>query len=395
VPGVDRERLLRRRDGSEQRVTSFELFFDLVFVFAITQLSHLLLDHLTLRGAFQTAILLAAVWWSWMYTTWLTNRFDPDRLPVRLLLIGIMFVSLIMSSAMPAAFDDRGLIFAVSYAAIHIGRPLAILFFAGTDHPSIMNFMRILLWCTFAGIVWIVGGFADGWLRSGVWIAALAIDLTGPLLGYRVPGLGQSTTADWSVSGRHLAERWQLFLILALGESIIITGATFGDLDPTVLTVVAFAMSFLGSVALWWIYFHRGSEAGTNQIVSSPDPGRLARSVYTYGHLPLVAGVIVVAVADELVIAHPSGHLDTAMILVLTGGTALFLTGYVLFRWTISRTLQLPSIAAIAVLAVLGLTGSRLSPIQLSLAVTLVVVATAIGETISPDDRPIVAPERS
>ena len=390
---MNREGLLRRRDGSEQRVTFFELFFDLVFVFAITQLSHLLLDHLTPQGAFQTALLLAAVWWSWMYTTWMTNRFDPDRLPVRLLLIGIMFVSLIMSSAIPAAFDDRGLIFALSYAAIHIGRPLAILFFAGTDHPSAMNFLRILLWCTFAGIVWIVGGFADGWLRSGVWIAALAIDFTGPLLRYQVPGLGQSTTADWSVNGRHLAERCQLFLILALGESIIITGATFGDLDPTVLTVVAFALSFLGSVALWWIYFHRGSETGTNRIVTSSDPGRLARSIYTYGHLPLVAGVIVVAVADELVIAHPSGHIETATIVVLTGGTALFLAGYVLFQWMVSRTLQRPSIAAIAILAILALAGSRFSPLQLGLACTLVVVAAAIGETIGADDDPVAEPE--
>lgn len=390
---MDRERLLRRRDGGEQRVTFFELFFDLVFVFAITQLSHLLLDHLTLQGAFQTAILLAAVWWSWMYTTWMTNRFDPDRVPVRLLLIGIMFISLVMSSAIPAAFEDRGLIFAVSYAAIHIGRPLAIVFFAGSDHPAILNFLRILLWCTFAGIVWIVGGFVDGWLRSGVWIAALAIDFTAPLLRYHVPGLGRSVTADWSVNGRHLAERCQLFLILALGESIIITGATFGDLDPTALTVAALAMSFLGSVALWWIYFHYGSEAGTNKIVSSPDPGRLAQTIYTYGHLPLVAGVIVVAVADELVIAHPSGHIDTATIVVLTGGIALFLAGYVLFQWLVSRTLQRPSIAAIAILAILGLAGSRFSPLQLSLACTLVVVAAAIGETIGTADDPIVEPD--
>lgn len=393
--GVDRAQLLRRRDGSEQRVTFFELFFDLVFVFAITQLSHLLLDHLTLQGAFQTAILLAAVWWSWMYTTWMTNRFDPDRLPVRLLLIGVMFVSLIMSSAIPAAFDDRGLIFAVSYAVIHIGRPLAILFFAGTGHPSAMNFLRILLWCTFAGITWVVGGFADGWLRTGIWVVALIIDLAGPTLGYRVPGLGRSVTADWSVNGHHIAERCQLFLILSLGESIIITGATFGDLDPTALTVVAFAASFLGSVALWWIYFHRGSEAGTNLIASSSDPGRLARSIYTYGHLPLVAGVIVVAVADELVIAHPSGHIDTATIVVLAGGTGLFLAGYVLFRWMISRKLERPSIAAIAILAILGLTGARFSPLQLSLACTLVVVATAIWETIGTDADPMGEPEIS
>ena len=385
MPRIDRERLPRRRDGSEQRVTFFELFFDLVFVFAITQLSHLLLDHLTLEGAFQTAILLAAVWWSWMYTTWMTNRFDPDRLPVRLLLIGIMFVSLIMSSAIPGAFEDRGLIFAVSYATIHIGRPLAILSFAGTNHPSMMNFVRILLWCTFAGITWVAGGFAEGWLRTSVWVTALLIDFAGPTLGYRVPGLGQSTTADWSVDGRHIAERCQLFLILSLGESIIITGATFSDLDPTAVTLVAFAAAFLGSVALWWIYFHRGSDAGTREIASSSDPGRLARSIYTYGHLPLVAGVIVVAVADELVIAHPSGDIDTATIVVLAGGGALFLAGYVLFRWMISRKLKRPSVAAIAILAILGLTGSRFSPLQLSLACTLVVMATAAWETVRTD----------
>lgn len=393
MPGVNRERLLRPRDGSHQVVTQIELFFDLVFVFAITQLSHLLIDHLNPEGAFQTVILLTAVWWSWMYTTWMSNLFDPDRLPVRLLMIGVMLVSLVMSSAIPHAFSDRALLFAASYVAIQVGRPLVILFMIGRDSPPSTTFRGIVCWSGSAGIVWILGSQAAGATRTGIWVVALLIELVAPFAGYRFPGVGRSMTTDWNVEGHHFAERCQLFLILAFGESILVTGATFGDLEPDVTTILAFATAFLGSVALWWIYFNRGSEAGTRVIASSRDPGRLARSVYTYGHVPLVAGVIVVAVADELVIAHPGGQLDTTTIVVLGGGTGLFLAGYALFRWMISRKLPLPSVAAIAILAILGVTGSRFSPLQLSLTCALVVVATAVWETTSPDVRPIVEPD--
>lgn len=388
MPIVDRERLMRPRNGGHQPVTSIELFFDLVFVFAITQLSHLLIDHLNPAGAFQTVILMMAVWVAWMYTTWMTNQFDPDRIPIRLLLIGVMLISLIMSSAIPNAFGDRALMFAVSYVAIQVGRPLMILLMIGKDSPLSTTFRGIVSWAGSAGVFWILGIQAEGATRTGIWFVALLIELVGPFVGYRFPGIGQSTTTDWNVEGHHIAERCQLFLILAFGESILVTGATFGDLGPGFATIAAFATAFLGSVALWWIYFHRGADLGAEAIASSDDPGRLARSVYSYAFVLLIAGVITIAVADELVIAHPRGDVDTPTIWVLLGGTAVFLIGNALIVWMLDHRIAVSLLVAVAALGLLSLVASYFSPLGLGIACAAIVFVTAAWEVIGFADRP-------
>jgi low temperature requirement protein LtrA len=382
MPGINRERLMRPRNGGHQPVTSIELFFDLVFVFAITQLSHLLIDHLNPAGAFQTVILLMAVWVAWMYTTWMTNQFDPDRIPVRLLLIGVMLISLIMSSAIPHAFTDRALMFAVSYVAIQVGRPLVILLMIGKDSSLSTTFQGIVSWAGSAGVLWILGSQAEGTARTGIWVVALLIELTGPFVGYRFPGIGRSTTTDWNVEGHHIAERCQLFLILAFGESILVTGLTFGNLGPDVITIVAFATAFIGSVALWWIYFHRGADLGAEAIASSDDPGRFARSVYSYAFVLLIAGVITIAVADELVIAHPRGDVDTPTIWVLLGGTALYLLGNALIVWMLTHRIAGSLLVAVVALGLLGLVASRFTPLGLSMACAAIALATAAWEVI-------------
>src|ERR671915_1870207 len=150
--------MLRARDGGEQRVTPLELFFDLVYVFAITQLSHLLLDHLTIEGALETLFLLLAVWWAWIYTTWVTNWFDPDRLPVRLMLVAVMLASLVMSVAIPEAFGERGLMFALAYVTIQVGRTAFVLIALGSNHQMSSNFQRVLYWYLASGVLWIMGG---------------------------------------------------------------------------------------------------------------------------------------------------------------------------------------------------------------------------------------------
>ena len=176
------------------RVTPLELFFDLVFVFAITQLSHLLLTHLDANGALQTAILLLALWWSWVVSAWLTNWFDPNRRPVRLMLIGTMVATLIMAVALPEAFGDRGLMFALALVASHIGRT-AFADFGTRDFPGLhRNFQRILAWRAASALLWLAGGLATGPLRVTFWLAAVAMDSLGPMLGFVTPGLGRSTS---------------------------------------------------------------------------------------------------------------------------------------------------------------------------------------------------------
>jgi low temperature requirement protein LtrA len=378
---------LRTRDSGEQRVTTLELFFDLVYVFAVTQLSHLLLDHLSFRGVLETLMLLLAVWWVWVYTAWFTNWFDPDRLPVRLVLVAVMLASLLMSVAIPEAFGERGLMFALAYVAIQVGRT-AFTFIAlrkslGVSHPLSRTFQRILTWFVASGVLWIIGGLLSSEARYAVWLLALAVDYSGPVVGYYVPGLGRSRTQEWTIEGGHFAERCQLFIIIALGESILVTGTTFGEIEASAVTVCAFVVAFLGSVALWWIYFARSAEAAREIFISSEDPGRLGRSAYTYFHLPMVAGIIAVAAADELTVAHP-GELGTLASIILTlGGTALFLAGQAFFRWAMFGVLPWSRAVAVAALMVLIPVGFAIPTLALSGAAGLIVVGLAVWDTLA------------
>lgn len=386
IPSVS---LMRERTaGGHHRVTYVELFFDLVFVFAITQLSHTLLEHFTPLGVLEVAILFLAVWWVWIYTSWITNWLNPDRTPVRIGLFGLMLAGLVLSTSIPKAFDERGLAFGVAFAAMQVGRTF-FMFRAvpATEAALKRNFLRILVWLSTSGVFWVAGGFADGHDRLLLWGVALAIEYAGPAAGFRTPGLGRSSVQDWAVEGGHMAERCALFIIIALGESILVTGATFAKLAWTPETIGAFLVAFAGSLVMWWIYFHKGAEAGAHSISHARDPGRVARLAYTYLHLPIVAGIVVVAVGDELVLAHPSGHADIKSVLSLIGGPLLFLIGVILFKHTIHGRLQLSHLVGIAALAVLAPFGSALSPLILSAVTTAILLVVGVWEAISIGDK--------
>jgi low temperature requirement protein LtrA len=378
---------LRARDGGEQPVTPLELFFDLVYVFAVTQLSHRLLEHLSVRGALETLMLLLVVWGVWVYTAWFTNWFDPDSLAVRLVLVAVMLASLVMSVAIPEAFGKRGLMFALAYVAIQVGRT-AFTFIAlrkslGGSHPLSRTFQRILTWFVGAGVLWIIGGLLDAEARYAVWLLALAVDYSGPVVGYYIPGLGRSRTQEWTIEGGHFAERCQLFVIIALGESILVTGTTFGQIEASTATVSAFVVAFLGSVALWWIYFARSAEAAREVISSSEDPGRLGRSAYTYFHLPMIAGIIAVAAADELTVAHPGDRGTASSVALTLGGTALFLVGHAFFKRAVFGMLPWSHVVAIAALAALIPVGFAIPTLVLSGAAGLIVVVLAVWDTLA------------
>jgi low temperature requirement protein LtrA len=247
-----------------------------------------------------------------------------------------MLASLLMSVAIPEAFGERGLMFALAFVAIQVGRTaFAVLALYGASHPLSGTFWRILTWLVAAGVLWVAGGLVEGGARYVLWLLALAVDYAGPVMRYMTPGLGSSRTEEWTIEGTHFAERCQLFIIIALGESILVTGTTFGEIEASAVTVCAFVVAFVGSVALWWIYFARSAEAAREVFTSSEDPGRLGRSAYTYFHLPMVAGIIAVAAADELTVAHPGEPGTLASITLTLGGTALFLAGHALFKWAV------------------------------------------------------------
>lgn len=373
---------LRVREGhGHHRVTFVELFFDLVFVFAVTQLSHGLLHHLTPLGALQTAVLLVAVWWSWIDTAWITNWIDPERAPVRLLLFVLMFAGLVMSVSIPRAFEDRALCFALAYVFMQASRALFMLWVLRRhDANNFDNFLRIGIWHAFDMPFWIAGCFVEGPARLGLWTLAIAIETAAPALGFYVPGLGRSSTADWTVEGGHLAERCGLFVIIALGESILITGANFAELDWNATTAAAFAVNFVGSIAMWVIYFNIGAERSSRQIASSGDPGRLARSGYTYFHLPIIGGIIVSAVADERVLHHPGGHVDAAMAATIIGGSAFYLAGNVLFKRLSAPNFPLSHLVGLGSLAALVAVVPYTTPLKLAAVTAAILIIVAVWE---------------
>lgn len=380
--------LLRQRGQNDSsRVAMVELFFDLVFVFAVTQLSHSLLADLSVQGALRTLLLFLAVWWLWIFTSWVTNWLDPDRAPVRIMLFTLMLGGLLLSSSIPAAFGERGLVFAVVFASMQVGRTLFVTYvMRQRSEVHYRNFVRISLWLSLSAVFWILGGLREGPDRVGYWITAVAIEYVSPLLYFWVPGLGRANTHDWDIDGHHLAERCALFVIIALGESILVTGATFAAQPWITPTVIAFVSAFLGSVAMWWIYFDSGAERASHRIAHSDDPGRLARLNYTYLHLLIIGGVIVCAVADELVLSHP-GHADTGGIAAILGGPALYLLGNGLFKWASNdrRSPPLSHCAGLVLLAALAPAANShlLSALGLGVATTAVMVLVATWETIA------------
>lgn len=366
------------------RVTYAELFFDLVFVFAVTQISHALLAHFTPLGVLQTALLFLAVWWVWVFTSWITNWLNPELTPVRILLFALMLGGLVLSTSIPQAFESRGLWFAVAYASMQVGKTVFLWVSTPPSRPAArMNAIRIAAWLSLSAVFWIAGGFAEGQSRLLLWAMALGIEYCSAAVRFWIPKYGASQVADWMVEGGHMAERFALFVIIALGESIVVTGATFAELTWTTETVGAFASSFVGSLAMWWIYFHKGAEAGSEQISRSSEPGRLARLAYTYLHMPIVAGIILAAVADELVLKHPGGHSDLKTVLSAIGGPLLFLLGTILFKHIIRGFLQLSHGAGIIALGILAWFAGGMSPLLLSILSTAIMVVVAVWESFS------------
>jgi low temperature requirement protein LtrA len=377
-------RLERRRAGDEQRATSLELFFDLVFVFAITQVSHLLLEDLSWRGAGRALLALLVVWWAWNYTAWVTNELDPESGPVRLLLLGVMLACLVLAVAIPDAFGERALLFAGAYVAIQVGRH-TFLTFAAASRGTLERERagRILTWFVVAGVLWIAGALAETEARAVLWVAALLIDFGAPLVFYWVPGKRRLPSSTWEVATSHFAERFQLFVIIALGESIVITGATVAGLELNAARLTAFGLAFAASAALWWLYFDYVAGIAERRLELAEDRTKLARDGYTYLHAVLVAGVILSAVGDELVIAHPTDELSHAELAAVVGGPALYLLGHVAFRLRMAGSVSWRRLGGALGCVAVGVVGLAVSALAVEALLVAVLVAVLVLEQLA------------
>jgi len=329
------------RGHEEKRVAPLELFYDLVFVFAVTQVSHLLLNDLTLTGALHALLALLIVWWAWDYTVWVTSEVDLGPIRVRLLFLAMMLASLAMAVAVPEAFGRYGLLFAGSYVAIKVGR-LLFLRVGGArgNGTGPGRGTRLFSWFVASGVLWLAGGIVDGPARIGLWVAALAIDMTGPLVMYWIPGHARLPYALWHVELSHLAERFETFVIIALGETIALTGVTMSVRGFDAEHFAAFVLAFASTACLYWLYFDDFPAFARRRLESDPNGVQLARDAYMFLHVVLVAGVILSAIGDGLVIERPTDVLPAAHVSVIAAGPALYLLGHALVRFRVAGSVS-------------------------------------------------------
>ena len=378
-----RHALLRPPDASRSdRVTYVELFFDLVFVFALTQLSAYLYEHQTPLGAVEGAIMVTALWWAWVATTWVTNWLDPVKLPVRSAVIVIAFVALVMSVSISDSFGDRAWVFAIAYVVMQVGRTsFIVLATRREDRDVSLDFSRVLIWTVASGAVWIVGALLPLPAQLPLWAAALGIELLGTRLGFPVPGLGRVEMGRWDLSGAHIAERSALFVLIALGEGLLVTGFAFVELDVAPQAVIAMVLAFCSAAAMWWIYFDHGERIGSEAMEASDAPGRLARTAYTYVHLLVIGGIVLVSVGDKEVLAHPDDQSLSSVVAVL-GGPLLFLIGTLCFRRLLERSWIAPQAIGVLGLVAVAVVSPLLTSLGTSAAATAVLLGVAAMETV-------------
>jgi low temperature requirement protein LtrA len=317
-------------DHSEKRVAPLELFFDLVFVFALTQVTELMSEHPTWEGLGQGMLVLVALWWAWGAYAWLTNYIDAERDLERLLMFGVMGAFLIAALAVPHAFGDDALMFALAYAA---ARWLHIFIWAEANESvdTSLAIRRLARTALPAPLLLIAAGLVDdGTVRAVLWIVALSIDLAGPFV-FGVRG--------FRVSTGHFAERFSLIVIIALGESIVAIGAgVSSDLDAGI--IVAAVLGLVVACALWWAYFDVWALITETRFRQAEGERRLriARDAYSYLHLPMIAGVVLVALGIKKTIGDVDEPLKAAPAAAFFGGIALYYAGHIGVRLRMTGT---------------------------------------------------------
>ncbi|QLQ39960.1 low temperature requirement protein A [Micromonospora robiginosa] len=355
---------LLRTTSSAERATFLELFFDLVFVFALTRVSQRLVAdvdgaHMT-TGVLRTLLLFLVLWHVWTITTWVTSRYEPERLVIQAVVVGVMFGSLVLGVTLPRALEERALAFALTYVVIMVGRPL-VLMVALRGHPRRMVPVRLTGWAVATAPLWLVGALVPD-LRLPLWVVALAADYLGTFLGWPLPRLGPSRIRSWLVAGEHLAERYQQIFLIALGESILVIGVSYSGERFSGRSAAAFALAFGVTALLWRLYFHRAGHLLVEALRLAGTPGRLAESA-AQTHLFMVLGVLTSAVGYELVIAHPYEDADPRWLVFVVGGPALFLAARSRFEYEIfgrvSRS-RLIGLVALVLLAPALTTGPAL-----------------------------------
>ncbi len=368
-----RTRRLTAVRREEARVTALELFFDLVFVLAVTQCTTLMANDPTWRGLLRGLVVLAVLWWPWTGYAWLTSVVDPEEGAVRIAMFAAMAGFLVSALAVPNAFGDDAFAFACAYGFVRLAH-IWLFVLASRDAPALRRSVTGLGASTAIGVALLLAASSvDGWMQGALWVVALVVDVGAPLLFW---------SGGWQLMPAHFAERFGLIVIIALGESIVAIGV--GSHEVVDLGVVTAATLGVGiAAALWWLYFDVVAWLAVRRLVEA-EPGReqneLARDAYGVLHYPIVAGIVLTALGLKTTLAGVGDALDPVPAAALVGGTALYLLGHVAFRWRLVHTLGLHRLLSAAVLAALFPLALEIPALATVALVLLVLVALVVYE---------------
>jgi low temperature requirement protein LtrA len=393
---VQAGRPLIRQEEEHAVVTKLELFFDLVFVFALTQVTAFMADELSWHGILRGVLVLMLLWWAWTGYAWLANVASAEERPIKLAILAGMAAMFVLALCIPEAFDDLpgGLsgpvVLAVCYLLFRTMHLVMFMIISREDAGLRKQVLRFALSVAASSVVLLIASEFEGWLQTGLWLLALLADYVGTALGgfsgWRLPSPG------------HFSERHGLIIIVALGESIVAIGVGVAQEPITLVIVAASVLGLLLSSALWWAYFDISALLGEHALVNEPPEtrARLARNAYSYVHMPLVLGVVLVAfgLKEVLLYVSDSSHhsladsLPAVALAAMVGGVVLYLLGHVIFKWlTVHDISVVRLVAAGVLLAAIPLIVALPALIQLAVVAFIVTCAMVVESVLFAEAR--------
>nr|WP_228532954.1 low temperature requirement protein A [Micromonospora sp. ANENR4] len=387
---------MRSSGGGPDRATFLELFFDLVYVFALTRISARAFEDLVLEGGQtgwtavtgggKTLLLLLALWAVWQGTAWTTSRYDPHHLWLQVIVITALISAMVMGVAIPRAFSHSGLMFAAAYVVAQVSRPAILVLVLHRQQYRRLKLRMLITFCA-TGVLWLAGALLPGSARVVLWTTALLLEYLAARFGWPMPGLGRSTVSRWDIHGEHLAERYQQIFLVALGETILLAGLAFTRSPTSPGMVAAFAVALATSVLLWRIYVQRAGQILGEAVTRAAHPATVGRSAADT-HLVMVIGVVATAIGYELVIEHPAGHNELPWLAMILGGPAVFLAGRARFEYEVFGRVSPSRLVGIAALLLPAPLLVRLAPLVAAILAALVLTAVAVADARRAWGRP-------
>jgi low temperature requirement protein LtrA len=370
-----------RDHRTPQQVGYTELFLDVVYVFVLTRLTAVLTDDLSWRGAYHSLLLFLAVWWIWYRIAWTTNRYNPMRPAIRLMILYSMLGSLLLAIAVGRAFTEWGLIFASIYVAIEVIRYGWLLVLGGAPGERQLS-ASILFWALLSAGPWLVGGFQHGWARAAWWTLALFLDYLGDVLDFPVPFLGRGGLRRHSLAQGHLTDRFRQFVIIALGEMALVIGREFRPYGFQEFHTIGMLVAFAIMVLLWQSYFYRAGAMLRDVISSATAPIQVGELVW-YSHLVMVSGIVLSTVGNRLVVIAPLRNTGPGHVLVIFGGPALFLLGRGILDYAAFSHISWTRPAGLIALAALAPAALRVPTVATATLALIVLAGVSIGNALT------------